>query len=119
MPIHFACPCGKRLRAPEEMAGKAIRCPACKAVLSVPAVAAVADGKGGEAIEPPPTGHQPEPPPGPSGGSGSKSQDNTYFGIFLLALLIGVFCLCAGGTTYSYLEGVEEKRGRVRMNVVL
>jgi uncharacterized protein (TIGR03067 family) len=60
------------------------------------------------------------PPDGTGSGAPARpAKDNTYFGVFLLALLIGGFLVCAGATTYSYLEGVEEKGGRVRMNVVL
>jgi DNA-directed RNA polymerase subunit M/transcription elongation factor TFIIS len=37
MPIPFDCPsCGKTLKAPEETAGKRIRCPHCKDVIVVP-----------------------------------------------------------------------------------
>ncbi|HEY7310809.1 MAG TPA: WD40 repeat domain-containing protein [Gemmataceae bacterium] len=34
MPIAIACNCGKRLRVADEMKGKKIRCPGCKAVLT-------------------------------------------------------------------------------------
>jgi len=35
--ITFKCDCGKMLRVKEEVAGKRVRCPACKAVVQVPA----------------------------------------------------------------------------------
>src|SRR5262245_20938896 len=36
MPIPLTCDCGKSLRAPDGLAGKKVRCPACNAVLPVP-----------------------------------------------------------------------------------
>jgi hypothetical protein len=36
MAIEFACPCGRRVRAPDDFAGKYARCPACQAVNRVP-----------------------------------------------------------------------------------
>jgi hypothetical protein len=37
MPINFNCPaCGKKTKAPDEMAGKRARCPMCKEVIEVP-----------------------------------------------------------------------------------
>jgi hypothetical protein len=37
MPITFNCPCGKTLRVPDEHAGRRAKCPACAAVVTVPA----------------------------------------------------------------------------------
>jgi hypothetical protein len=37
MPITFNCTCGKTLRVPDENAGRRAKCPACNAVLTVPA----------------------------------------------------------------------------------
>ena len=37
MPIPLSCPCGRRYQAPDELAGKAIRCRQCQKVLKVPA----------------------------------------------------------------------------------
>lgn len=38
MPIDFPCPaCGKTARAPDDLAGQAVRCTACRAVIHVPA----------------------------------------------------------------------------------
>lgn len=37
MPIQFSCSCGKRLQMKEEWAGKAVRCPGCSSVVTVPA----------------------------------------------------------------------------------
>ena len=43
MPIEVQCPaCGKRLHAPDSQAGRAGKCPSCKADLSIPAAASVA-----------------------------------------------------------------------------
>jgi hypothetical protein len=38
MPIAIMCECGKSIRVKDEFAGKKVRCPACKAVVRVPAV---------------------------------------------------------------------------------
>jgi phage FluMu protein Com len=54
--ITFKCDCGKMLRVKEEVAGKRVRCPACKAVVQVP----VPQAKAAPAA--------PAPAPEPSGG---------------------------------------------------
>jgi hypothetical protein len=36
MPISVTCPCGKRLRVKDELAGKRVKCPGCGAVLPTP-----------------------------------------------------------------------------------
>lgn len=36
MPIELSCDCGKQMRVKDELAGKRIRCPACKEALTVP-----------------------------------------------------------------------------------
>src|SRR5262249_38318977 len=36
MPIRIPCDCGKKILVKEELAGKKVRCPGCKAVLVVP-----------------------------------------------------------------------------------
>jgi phage FluMu protein Com len=40
MPIEFDCACGKHLKVPEIHAGKRAKCPACKEVVTVPALEA-------------------------------------------------------------------------------
>lgn len=37
MPITFTCACGKTLRVPDTSAGKRAKCPACQAVVDIPA----------------------------------------------------------------------------------
>ena len=37
MPITFNCACGKTLRVPDANAGRRAKCPACNAVVNVPA----------------------------------------------------------------------------------
>jgi hypothetical protein len=37
VPIPITCDCGKRFRVKDESAGRKVRCPACKSVLTVPA----------------------------------------------------------------------------------
>lgn len=36
MPIEISCPCGKRLRAKDELAGKKAKCPGCGTLLQIP-----------------------------------------------------------------------------------
>ena len=38
MPILVSCPCGKQLRAKDEMAGKRVKCPGCGSAVVVAAV---------------------------------------------------------------------------------
>lgn len=38
MPIEIRCQCGKRLKAPEKLAGRAVACPSCSAQIQVPAL---------------------------------------------------------------------------------
>jgi len=45
MPIPVRCSCGKTLAVKEEHAGKKVRCPACRAVLEVPAPPAAQGGR--------------------------------------------------------------------------
>ena len=40
MPIEIRCQCGKRLKAPDNFAGRTVSCPGCKAAIQVPALAA-------------------------------------------------------------------------------
>jgi hypothetical protein len=37
MPISLQCPCDRKLRVKEELAGRKVRCPECKQILRVPA----------------------------------------------------------------------------------
>ena len=36
MPISITCQCGKKLKAPDKLAGKSVKCPACQHLLTVP-----------------------------------------------------------------------------------
>ena len=36
MPISITCQCGKKLKAPDKLAGKSVKCPACQHLLAVP-----------------------------------------------------------------------------------
>lgn len=40
MPIEIRCQCGKRLKAPDQLAGRAVACPSCGVELEVPSLAA-------------------------------------------------------------------------------
>lgn len=48
MTIPLSCPCGQRLRAPDDQAGRQMRCPACRQLLRVPGEP---DDAGGYAVE--------------------------------------------------------------------
>jgi hypothetical protein len=36
MPIPLSCPCGRSFKLKDELAGRKVRCPACRRVLAVP-----------------------------------------------------------------------------------
>jgi hypothetical protein len=50
MPIPFRCPCGQRLQAPDDQAGREMRCPRCRELVGVPA-ADTAEGYGVERVQ--------------------------------------------------------------------
>jgi len=43
MPITFGCKCGQQYNVPDTFAGRELRCPACEAVLVVPATSAIGE----------------------------------------------------------------------------
>ena len=43
MPIEIRCQCGKKLKAPDKLAGRTVNCPGCNAQIQVPALAAPDD----------------------------------------------------------------------------
>jgi hypothetical protein len=49
MPIDFACACGQRFRLADRFAGKLVRCPACRVVVSLPGTRGA--GSGAETCE--------------------------------------------------------------------
>ena len=51
--IRFSCTCGRSLKAPEKLAGKRSRCPACAAAVVVPQLALVFAGHESSADSPP------------------------------------------------------------------
>jgi hypothetical protein len=76
MPIDVRCACGKNLKAKDELAGKRVRCPSCKAVMTLAAPIADAEDEalGVLMSDPDPNERQastnfrevdPEPPPPP------------------------------------------------------
>ena len=74
MPIAVSCQCGKTLNVRDELAGKAVKCPACQQVIRVPAqVPARATAN------PPQAGRQPGPPsaarPATAQGKGAQGKD--------------------------------------------
>ena len=61
MPIRLNCPCGAVLRVPDSAAGKKARCPACEALVAIPApdevqVELIDDEPNAQAAEPQPVG---------------------------------------------------------------
>lgn len=46
MPIPIRCQCGKNLKVPDNLAGKAVKCPACSKPVKVPAASSEPDGEG-------------------------------------------------------------------------
>lgn len=68
MPISLKCQCGKALKIPDAMAGKAVKCPGCQSVLKVPAGGAAASAtRPAQAARPSPAA-RPGPAARPSGG---------------------------------------------------
>jgi hypothetical protein len=66
MPVITACPdCGRKLRAPDEFAGKKVRCPGCQSVFVVSGdpEAAPETAPAMEGIETEPRSRRPSPPP--------------------------------------------------------
>lgn len=59
--MRLKCKCGKVLKIKDELAGKRIRCPGCKAAISVPSLA-----KDEAPVAPEPEPSQPPAPPEPS-----------------------------------------------------
>ncbi|MBI3468688.1 MAG: hypothetical protein HY000_37270 [Planctomycetes bacterium] len=43
MPISVACKCGKKFQAPDNLAGKRVKCPGCQQLVVIPAPQVVAD----------------------------------------------------------------------------
>lgn len=50
MAIPFRCPCGQRLQAPDDEAGRRMRCPACRELVGVPDAGEAAGGYGVEQV---------------------------------------------------------------------
>jgi hypothetical protein len=73
MPIQLKCSCGKSLSVRDELAGKAVKCPSCQAVLRIPAAGASAkptSAKASSAATPKPI---PKPQTRPPSNATSKS----------------------------------------------
>lgn len=52
MPISVGCKCGKQMKVKDELAGKAVRCPACKSALRIPGEPVAAAKKSGKSSAP-------------------------------------------------------------------
>lgn len=68
MPIRVSCSCGKTLAVKDELAGKAVRCPACQKPVKVPAAGATSTGVQAGATPARTPAARPAAPP-PSGGN--------------------------------------------------
>ncbi len=92
MPVSFTCPCSKKLRVADEMAGKSVRCPGCGAVLRVPSAAAVASGNA-------------SPVPGRA-EEGVKAAAFPALGFFIggFAILVGCLWVAGGIALMMYLK---------------
>ncbi len=85
MPIEITCTgCERRLRVPDQVAGKRIKCPKCENVLRVPEVSgqeAPAEAESAAVAEPKPAAKKPEPvarEPKPKPTPGSSLPDRWY-----------------------------------------
>lgn len=100
MTIEVKCACGKTLKAPETVAGKRVRCPACNGIVRIPAPVEAPEPAGLDLAEPqaprarPPTGPMlmggAAPREGatkPAGAPGLKPWERAV-GIVLLVLLV-------------------------------
>lgn len=77
MPIPVSCPCGKKLNAPDNMAGKRAKCPGCKQSLSIPDILEIVEDSPGlpdgkiqkqtPALSQPPSSVKENPKPAPAG----------------------------------------------------
>jgi hypothetical protein len=61
MPIPLSCPCGRSIRARDELAGLRIKCPQCGGVLTVPSPEPAAPPKVDPWSEAPPRDESPQP----------------------------------------------------------
>ena len=112
MPIEVQCPCGKSLNAPDDYAGKRIKCPVCGELLTVPA-----DESPEEVVEVP-AAQVLEKEGGPSSlgavlRDGSRTASISVTGRPAVARL-GMLFPAVVGTTRLWLESdriVEETRG--------
>jgi hypothetical protein len=71
MPIRVSCACGKPLQVPDAAAGKAVKCPACAAIVRIPAAGGAGSGaalpsKAASASRPQPASSPQRPPAQPA-----------------------------------------------------
>jgi hypothetical protein len=99
MTLLLSCACGKTLRVPDTAAGKPVRCPACGAVLTAPAIGepeAVEPGGYGLAADatptaaPAPTRERPVRWKSRRGAGRKRAQKQVYLGCGSLAILVGL-----------------------------
>jgi hypothetical protein len=126
MSIVFSCTCGKRLQAPDEFAGRRMKCKTCGAVLAIPKTTSASKpapvkAKPPAALASPPTSPQaPLAEPNPWAYR-SLQQRITFWRVgdaarpgasdkvprgSSLAMLVGfVLCLCLVGAAWFFLAG--------------
>jgi DNA-directed RNA polymerase subunit M/transcription elongation factor TFIIS len=101
MPIAVACQCGKTLNVRDELAGKAVKCPACQQILKVPAAGKPATGKppttaNTNAPKAPtprtPTPKTPTPRPAAASAAAASSSLDSLFEESGFAVKTGKFC---------------------------
>jgi hypothetical protein len=102
MPITIRCPaCATAMAAPEEYAGKAMKCPKCFAVVNVPANAPSAP--------PPPVQSKPmsatASPPAPPAAAAKKSGNKLYLTLAGLGALMLMSCCCGIGIGWGGIGG--------------
>ena len=103
MAIHFRCPCGKTIKAKDEMAGKKFRCPDCGKAMQVPEPEVVEENAFEDEADDFEEERRPAPRGRASGGrkprkAPAKSSSNGL--IFGLAAAALAFALVVGGAVF-------------------
>ena len=123
--IHFACACGRELRAPDDLAGRQVRCPACGQTQPVPqADARVQPEDAPRSAGPPPEAvrrerparadrrEEPEPAPAGAPATSGKAIGSLVLGLLSLGCLAltGLPAVILGALA---LRDVNRSRGRL------
>ncbi len=73
MPIPLSCTCGAKMKAPDHLAGKSIKCPKCQSVIKIPGAAVPAGVGAASAAAPPRPAPGKAPATRPSGVKGAPA----------------------------------------------